>query len=111
MLRYPHEMDDAEQKLKKAIHRRTRAWADVYRAEPDGALLIRSLLIGVENGIRRRLGTLPEHERHPSGLIDRAFVQGQKLAEEIPLSLIDLYGKFAAARDRQHRSGGLPLRG
>jgi hypothetical protein len=99
MLRYPYEMDDAERKLKQAIHRRTRAWADVYRMQPDGPQLIRSLLLGVENGVRRRLGTLPEHERRgPPEAIRRAFVQGQKLAEEIPLALIDLYGKYAAAR-------------
>lgn len=98
-------MDDAERKLKQAIHRRTRAWADVYRTQPDGPLLIRSLLLGVENGIRRRLGTLAERERHgPPEAIRRAFVQGQKLAEEIPLALIDLYGKHVAARGREYPS-------
>lgn len=99
-------MDDAERKLKQAIHRRTRAWADVYRPQPDGPQLIRSLLLGVENGVRRRLGTLPEHERHgPPEAIRRAFVQGQKLAEELPASILAPFDRSAAGRDAARTSG------
>lgn len=89
----------AQQKLREAVWRQCRAWAEVYRHEPEGPQLIRSLLLGVENGIRRRTGTLPEHERHcPQGAILRAWSTGKKLAEEIPASFIRPFEKSSAAR-------------
>ncbi len=86
---YASLMTDPRRKLRLAIWRRTRAWVEVYRQQPESDRLIRSLLLGVENGIRRRTGTLPEHERGmPKEAISRAFLEGQLLAEQIPASIL-----------------------
>lgn len=82
-------MTDPRRKLRLAIWRRTRAWVEVYRQQPESDRLIRSLLLGVENGVRRRTGTLPENERDmPREAISRAFYVGLDLAEEIPASIL-----------------------
>lgn len=93
-------MTDAEKKLRLAVQRRTRAWVDVYRQEPDAETLIRSLLLGVENGIRCRLYDLPDHERGlcPPGAILRAFSAGCDLAGEIPASILAPFDKRMAGR-------------
>lgn len=83
------QIEDPKKRLRLAIWRRCRAWVEVYRQQSDGTLLIRSLLAGVENGVRRRTGTLPEWARQrPDWAIPRAFGTGQDLANEIPASLI-----------------------
>ena len=80
-----------QEKFRLAVWRKTRAWAEVYRQQEDGPLLIRSLLLGVENGVRRRTGTMPENEREmPRGAIGRAWDTGQDLAEDLPASISPL---------------------
>jgi len=86
-------MDDRE-KLRRAIEERTREWVEVYSNDPESDALVKSLLLGVESGFRRRTGTLPENERHgPHGIIQRAFVLGMTLAEELPASVITPFCK------------------
>ena len=82
-------VQDTRQQLRVAIWRRARAWAKVYKSQADGPLLVRSMLLGIENGIRRRTGTLPEAERHcPQAAIPRAFWVGQDIAEKLPASIL-----------------------
>ena len=78
-----------QEKFRLAVWRKTRAWAEVYRHQEDGPQLIRSLLLGVENAVRRRSGTLPENEREMSrGAISRAWLAGVKVAEGLPASIL-----------------------
>lgn len=91
--------DDDRKKLRLAIHRRTRAWVEVYRHEPDGPALIRSLLLGVQAGLGRRTGqmTYEEWSRIPHDAIQRAWSEGRHIAEQIPASLIRPFERAAKA--------------
>ena len=53
-----------------AIRAATKPWAEVYREEPNGDQLIKSLLYGVEFRLRERMGSLQEHERDLPKTID-----------------------------------------
>lgn len=85
-------ISDPRKTLRLAIWRRARAWAKIYREQPDSALLIRSMLIGIETGIQRRIGTLPPEARGaygcPEGLLWKAHAVGQQIAEELPASTL-----------------------
>lgn len=79
-----------EERLRRAIRSAAKDWAAIYAKEPDGPHLIKSLLLGLERGIRDRLGKLPEDQRGmPPGVASRAFWTGSDMAHTIPNTVID----------------------
>lgn len=85
---------DPKNLLRTAIWRRCRAWAKVYKEQPESPLLIQSLLRGVEAGMQRQLGTLPPEARGahmcPEGLISRAYYEGLRIGDGLPPSILAL---------------------
>ena len=81
--------------LLDAIRSRALEWVEIYKKQSSGPELVKSMLFGIQTGIRRRQGTLCQHEhggnRPPQWVILSAYGDGLDIAEDLPSALIDCF--------------------
>jgi len=87
----PNAID--REKLKNAVQRLAKPWAEAWQTIPDRERLTNSLLKGIEHRLLQKRGEVPSpyvNDPLASGSFDRmAFSQGQFLADEIPEQVVD----------------------